>query len=88
MSNSNSSYGDLTPEIVHEAFNRMGRIAAEDGKCIEIIIYGGSCIMLASDIRGSTKDVDAIFKMNSGYCYEVADAVGGARQLRWPVSDN
>jgi hypothetical protein len=59
----------------------MGRIAAEDGKCIEIIIYGGSCIMLASDIRESTKDIDAIFKTDSDYCYDVADVVGRQMQL-------
>ena len=40
------------------AFDRIGRAAARAGTRLEIAVYGGSALMLASNFRFSTEDVD------------------------------
>jgi hypothetical protein len=70
---------ELTRELIEQAFDRMGALAANRGLMIEIAVYGGSCLVLASDIRSSSADVDAVFLTNRSAVYEIADAV--ARQM-------
>jgi hypothetical protein len=41
-----------------DAFDRIGRAAAGAGTRLEIAVYGGSALMLASNFRFSTEDVD------------------------------
>jgi hypothetical protein len=45
---------ELTRELIEQAFDRMGELAAERGLVIEIAVYGGSCLVLASDIRNAS----------------------------------
>ena len=71
----------LTRELIERAFDRMGTLAADRGLMIEIAIYGGSCLVLASDVRSTSADVDAVFLTNRSAAYEIADAV--ARQMGW-----
>jgi hypothetical protein len=59
----------------------MGEIARDQGQMIEIAVYGGSCLMLASDLRASTRDVDAIFLGNADKVYAIADQVRAELQL-------
>jgi hypothetical protein len=40
-----------------DAFDRIGRAAVEAGTKLQIAVYGGSALMLASNFRGSTEDV-------------------------------
>lgn len=40
------------------AFDRIGRAAAQAGTRLEIAVYGGSALMLASNFRFATEDVD------------------------------
>src|ERR1700755_2306042 len=40
------------------AFDRMRRAAAEAGTKLQIAVYGGSALMLASNFRFATQDVD------------------------------
>ncbi len=68
---------ELTRELIEQAFDRMGAIAARRGLVIEIAVYGGSCLVLASDIRNASADVDAVFLTNRSAVYEIADAVAG-----------
>jgi hypothetical protein len=70
---------ELTRELIEQAFDRMGAMAASRGLVIEIAVYGGSCLVLASDIRNASADVDAVFLTNRSVVYEIADAV--ARQM-------
>ena len=51
---------ELTKDLIERAFDAMGRMAAERGLIVEIAVYGGSCLILASDIRGTSGDVDAV----------------------------
>lgn len=42
------------------AFDRIGRAAARAGTRLEIAVYGGSALILASNFRFATEDVDAV----------------------------
>jgi hypothetical protein len=44
------------------ALHDLGRRAFDEGKTIEIAIYGGSALMLLFDWRLATRDVDAVFE--------------------------
>jgi hypothetical protein len=42
------------------AFDRLGSRAREHGTRLEIAVYGGSALILASNFRFATEDVDAV----------------------------
>ncbi len=73
---------ELTKELIEQAFNEMGKIAAARGVTIEIAVYGGSCLILASDIRSSSGDVDAVFLSDNAIIREIAGEV--AKRLGLP----
>ena len=50
----------LTSHDLHDALSQLGHRARELGKVVEIAIYGGSALMLASNFRIATEDVDAV----------------------------
>ncbi|MGC2779827.1 MAG: hypothetical protein WA418_29720 [Bradyrhizobium sp.] len=66
---------ELTRDIVEKAFDEMGRLAASRGIVVEIAVYGGSCLILASDIRNASGDVDAVFLAEGRVVREIADQV-------------
>jgi hypothetical protein len=74
---------ELTRDLIERAFDAMGRMAAERGLVVEIAIYGGSCLILASDIRGASGDVDAVFLNDGKTIRQLADDV--ARNLGLPL---
>jgi hypothetical protein len=41
-----------------DAFDRIGRAAVLAGTKLQIAVYGGSALMLASNFRFATEDVD------------------------------
>ncbi len=45
-------------EALLEAFDRIGRAAARAGAKLQIAVYGGSALMLVSNFRFATEDVD------------------------------
>ena len=65
----------MTAEEVERAFDLLAEDAAEQGFVAEIAVFGGSCIMLASDLRQATGDVDAVFMRNNDFLYEAAERV-------------
>lgn len=44
--------------LLLQAFDRIGHVAAANGMMLDIFIYGGSALMLASNFRFATEDVD------------------------------
>jgi len=62
------------------AFQRLGELAAAAGKMIEISVYGGSALVLTTDFRVGTQDVDAVFEADRGFvrtaAHEIADEFG------------
>jgi hypothetical protein len=73
---------ELSRNLLERAFELMGDLAAQDGKVIDIAVYGGSCLLLAGNIRDVTRDVDAVFLSERSCGYQLADAVG--RRLGLP----
>jgi len=66
---------DFTEQKLREALSALGEEALAAQKTIDIAIYGGSALILASNFRISTKDVDAVFE-DDGFVAEAADRVG------------
>lgn len=66
---------ELTKDLIERAFDVMGQMAAERGLVIEIAVYGGSSLILASDIRGTSGDVDAVFLNEGRTVRQLADDV-------------
>jgi hypothetical protein len=54
----------LTTADIESAFGELGRLAADEGLLIDIAVYGGSALMLVSNFRAGSEDVDAIAKDN------------------------
>lgn len=50
----------LTQQDIHDAFTELAAKANREGKVIEIAVYGGSALLLASNFRIATQDVDAV----------------------------
>ena len=73
---------ELSRNLLERAFELMGDLAAQDGKVIDIAVYGGSCLLLAGNIHDVTRDVDAVFLSECGRGYQLADVVG--RRLGLP----
>jgi hypothetical protein len=48
----------LNREALLDAFDRIGHAAIEAGTKLQIVVYGGSALMLASNFRFATEDVD------------------------------
>jgi hypothetical protein len=48
----------LDREALLDAFDQIGRAAASAGTKLQIAVYGGSALLLASNFRFSTEDVD------------------------------
>jgi len=49
---------DIDRKALLEAFDRLGAAAAGKGVMIDIMVYGGSALMFASNFRFATGDVD------------------------------
>jgi hypothetical protein len=74
---------ELTKDLIERAFDVMGQMAAGRGLVIEIAVYGGPSLILASDIRGTSGDVDAVFLNEGRTVRQLADDV--ARRLGLPL---
>ena len=66
---------------IEDAFDRVGRKALARGLETELAVYGGSCLVLATNIRESSADIDAVFDEASRSALyeivaEVADELG------------
>jgi hypothetical protein len=72
---------EFTRDLIEKAFDEMGSLAAARGTTIEIAVYGGSCLILASDIRGASGDVDAVFLVGGPAVREIADQVAARLEL-------
>ncbi|HEY0300616.1 MAG TPA: hypothetical protein VGC36_04760 [Rhizomicrobium sp.] len=66
---------------LHEAFARMGDLARAAGKIVEISVYGGSALVLTTDFRVGTRDVDAVFESDRDFVRRAAAAV--ADEFGW-----
>jgi hypothetical protein len=72
----------FTVERLGEAFNELGQVAYDAGRVIDVAIYGGSCLMLVSNFRIATADVDAVAAEDQDFLDSAAQTVAARRG--WP----
>lgn len=72
----------LTVEDLHDAFRELGELACQEGKVIDLAVYGGSALMLASNFRVSTQDVDAVVEGDQRTITRLAEQI--AQERGWP----
>lgn len=73
----------FTAEALGDAFDELGRLAHEAGRVVDVAVYGGSCLMLVSNFRIATADVDAVAAPDDqGFLDDAARAVAARRG--WP----
>ena len=60
----------------------VGTAAAEAGKIIDLAVYGGSCLMLGSNFRKASQDVDAVAATDQSSIDRVAADI--AKRRGWP----
>ncbi len=72
----------LTAADLHDAFMELGIRARREGKVIDLAIYGGSALMMASNFRVATQDVDAVAEGNQDTIDRLAGDIARARN--WP----
>jgi len=72
----------LTVQDLHDAFMELGVHARRAGKVIDLAVYGGSALMLASNFRVATEDVDAVVEGDQSTIVSLAEDI--ARSRGWP----
>jgi hypothetical protein len=72
----------LTATDLHDAFMELGTRARREGKVIDLAIYGGSALMLASNFRVATQDVDAVAEGGQETITRLAEDIAHVRN--WP----
>ena len=73
----------LDRDAVLDAFDRIGRAAVAAGTKLQIAVYGGSALMLASNFRFATEDVDVseLEHPLPGWLAEIVNEI--AKQNNW-----
>ena len=74
----------LTVKDLHDAFTELGALARGEGKVIDLAVYGGSALMLASNFRVATQDVDAVVEGDQSTVNRLAEEV--ARRRGWATT--
>jgi len=65
-------------QALEQAFRELGQRAYNEGKVVEIAIYGGSALMLTYDWRAATRDVDAVFEADKQTVRRLAKEIAEA----------
>jgi hypothetical protein len=63
------------------AFERLGRMAVDAGRIVEISVYGGSALILTLPSRPTTQDVDAVFDKDREFIRRAASSI--AEEFGW-----
>lgn len=69
----------LTAQDLHDAFMELGALARREGKVIDLAVYGGSALMLASNFRVATQDVDAVVEGDQRAVARLAEEIARTR---------
>lgn len=72
----------LSVQDINDAFSDLAAKARADGKVIDIAVYGGSALLLASNFRAATQDIDAVAETDQGVIDRYAGEIAKARG--WP----
>ena len=64
------------------ALHELGQFCIEAGKVIDIAVYGGSCLILVSNFRFSSEDVDAVALEDQAFVDDASRKI--ATRHAWP----
>jgi len=73
----------MTPRTLEAALTELGTLAHAEGKVIDLAVYGGSALMLASNFRVATQDVDAVAESDQSSVNRLAAVI--AQRHGWPA---
>ena len=73
----------LSRQDILDGFADLGTAAHAAGKIIDIAVYGGSCLMLVSNFRDASQDVDAVASTDQVFIDRIASEIAVRR--RWPL---
>ena len=65
-----------------DGFHDLGTAALAEGKIIDLAVYGGSCLMLVSNFRDASQDVDAVASTDQPFVDRIAAEI--ATRRGWP----
>lgn len=71
-------------DTLERAFSEIGNRAINDGRLVEIAVYGGSALVLTLDYREATRDVDSVFERDKTWLRNVAREI--AHENGWDES--
>ena len=66
---------------MERAFTRLGEMALDAGRVVDMAVYGGSALAVAYDLRATTKDVDAVFEKDRDFVRKAVEAVAAEMDL-------
>jgi hypothetical protein len=73
----------FTKAELSNALHELGQLCVEAGKVIDIALYGGSCLILVSNFRFSSEDVDAVALEDQAFVDQAAREI--ATRHGWPT---
>lgn len=65
----------LDKATIENAFDEIGRRAITRGVILDMAVCGGSCLILASNIRLASEDVDAVYLNNADIAHDIVRKV-------------
>lgn len=74
----------LDVSSLNDALAEIGRRAHARGKVIDLAVYGGSALLLASNFRIATQDIDAVADTDQSMVEEMVKALASERG--WPAN--
>jgi hypothetical protein len=73
--------GKLDKQAIEDAFDAIAVLASERGLILDMAVYGGSCLVLASNIREASEDVDAVYLNHREQAARIVDTVTRRKNL-------
>lgn len=71
----------LDKQTIEDAFDAIAELASQRGIVLDMAVYGGSCLVLASDIRAASEDVDAVYLNHQEQAQKIVDAITRRKRL-------
>ncbi|KXG87568.1 hypothetical protein [Agrobacterium bohemicum] len=71
----------LDKQTIEDAFDAIAEMASQRGIVLDMAVYGGSCLVLASDIRAASEDVDAVYLNHQEQARKIVDSVTRRKRL-------
>jgi hypothetical protein len=73
----------FTKDDLASAFRELGELAVQAGKVVDLAVYGGSALMLVSNFRDSSWDIDAVASPDQNFIRVAAATI--AERRGWPA---